>query len=183
MDRRGLRPLPSFSKTTQTESTPQCVTTCWNIHPEFRRDGHRNIYPTSISRRWRRHSFYRVESIKEAQKVECPLIPCLMQTRFDEQSYRKRAQVETVMSMIKRPQGSFCKGKTYWSRCRELHLMALTHNIMILLPMQTFLKSLNVPLFCIRKIQHLPWWNFVTTDASSLFKNKIITHNYPQLGD
>ena len=28
-----------------------------------------------------------------------------------------------------------------------------------------------------RKIQHLPWWNFVTTDASSLFKNKIITHN------
>ena len=65
----------------------------------------------------------------------------LMQTRFDEQSYRKRAQVETVMSMIKRRQGSFCKGKTYWSRCRELHLMALTHNIMILLTMQTFLKS------------------------------------------
>ena len=28
----------------------------------------------------------------------------LMQTRFDEQSYRKRAQVETVMSTIKRPQ-------------------------------------------------------------------------------
>ena len=65
----------------------------------------------------------------------------LMQTRFDEQSYRKRAQVETVMSMIKRRQGSFCKGKTYWSRCHELHLMALTHNIMILLPMQTFLQS------------------------------------------
>ena len=72
----------------------------------------------------------------------------LMQTRFDEQSYRKRAQVETVMSMIKRPQGSFCKGKTYWSRCRELHLMALTHNIMILLPMQTFLQSLCVPFSC-----------------------------------
>ena len=56
----------------------------------------------------------------------------LMQTRFDEQNYRKRAQVETVMSMIKRRQGSFCKGKNYWSRCRELHLIALTHNIMIL---------------------------------------------------
>ena len=74
----------------------------------------------------------------------------LMQTRFDEQSYRKRAQVETVMSMIKRRQGSFCKGKTYWSRCRELHLMALTHNIMILLPMQTFLLSHLVPFSCAR---------------------------------
>ena len=65
----------------------------------------------------------------------------LMQTRFDEECYRKRSQVETVMSMIKRRQGSFCKGKTYWSRCRELHLMVLTHNIMILLPPSTFLQS------------------------------------------
>ena len=56
----------------------------------------------------------------------------LMQTRFDAENYRKRSQVETVMSMIKRRQGSYCKGRTYWSRCRELHLMALTHNIMIL---------------------------------------------------
>ena len=77
MDRRGLRPLRSFSNTTQAVSTLQRVTTRWNIHPAFRRDGHRNIYPTSISRRRRRHGFYRVESIKEAQKVECPLIPCL----------------------------------------------------------------------------------------------------------
>ena len=65
----------------------------------------------------------------------------MMQTRFDEECYRKRSQVETVMSMIKRRQGSFCKGKTYWSRCRELHLMVLTHNIMILLPLSTFLQS------------------------------------------
>ena len=56
----------------------------------------------------------------------------LMQTRFDNVNYRKRSQVETVMSMIKRRQGAYCKGRTYWSRCRELHLMALTHNIMIL---------------------------------------------------
>jgi len=67
----------------------------------------------------------------------------LMQIRFDQETYRKRAQVETVMSMIKRRQGSFCKGKTYWSRCRELHLMALTHNIMILLQTITFLQSLS----------------------------------------
>ena len=56
----------------------------------------------------------------------------LMQTRFDHENYCKRAQVETVMSMIKRRQGAHCKGRTYWSRCRELHLMGLTHNIMIL---------------------------------------------------
>ena len=71
----------------------------------------------------------------------------LMQTRFDEQKYRKRAQVETVMSMIKRRQGSYCKGKTYWSRCRELNLMVLTHNIMILLPTGTFLQSRCVPFY------------------------------------
>ena len=47
----GLRPLRSFSNTTHRTSTLQYVTTRWNIHPEFRRDGHRNIYPTSIS--WR----------------------------------------------------------------------------------------------------------------------------------
>jgi hypothetical protein len=51
------------------------------------------------------------------------------------------AQVETVRSMIERRQGAFCKGKTYWSRCRELHLMVLTPDIMILLLPSTFLQS------------------------------------------
>jgi len=65
----------------------------------------------------------------------------LMQTRFDQANYRKRSQVETVMSMIKRRQGSYCKGRTYWSRCRELHLMALTHNIMILRQTHLFYRA------------------------------------------
>ena len=73
----------------------------------------------------------------------------LMQTRFDEECYRKRAQVETVISMIKRLQGSFCKGKTYCSRCRELHLMVLTHNIMILLPCTLFYRALLTPFNCL----------------------------------
>lgn len=72
----------------------------------------------------------------------------LMQTRIVLEKHRKRAQVETVMSMIKRRQESFCKGKTYRSRCRELSLMVLTHNIMILLPRHTFLHSLCAP-FCL----------------------------------
>ena len=65
----------------------------------------------------------------------------LMQTRFDATRYKKRAQVETVMSMIKRRQGSYCKGKSYWSRCRELTLMVLTHNIMILWQNELFYRA------------------------------------------
>ncbi|MBA2117993.1 hypothetical protein HOV93_52010 [Planctomycetes bacterium FF15] len=41
-------------------------------------------------------------------------------------------QVETEMSMIKRRQGNFVRGKTEPSRDQELHLMVLTHNVMIL---------------------------------------------------
>ena len=55
-----------------------------------------------------------------------------MQTRFDQHTYRHRAQVETTVSMIKRRQGNHLLGKTYWSQTRELRLMVLTHNIMIL---------------------------------------------------
>lgn len=69
----------------------------------------------------------------------------LMQTRFDEENYCKRTQVETVISMIKRRQGSFCKGRTYWSRCRELHLMALTHNVMILWRIEVFHRAVLTP--------------------------------------
>jgi hypothetical protein len=57
----------------------------------------------------------------------------LMQVRFNVVAYRQRAQVETVMSMIKRRQGSHVRAVAYHSQCRDLRLMALTHNVMILL--------------------------------------------------
>lgn len=57
----------------------------------------------------------------------------LMQVRFNAVAYRQRAQVETVMSMLKRRQGAHVRGVTYHSQCRDLRLMALTHNVMILL--------------------------------------------------
>src|SRR6185295_1870807 len=60
----------------------------------------------------------------------------LMKTRFDRKAYRRRSQAETVMSMIKRRQGAHIRGRTYHSQCRDLRLMALTHNIMILRPRQ-----------------------------------------------
>jgi Transposase DDE domain len=46
--------------------------------------------------------------------------------------YGQRWQVETVMSMLKRRQGSAVNGRSHWSRCRDLMLMVVTHNLMIL---------------------------------------------------
>lgn len=65
----------------------------------------------------------------------------LMQVRFNANAYRQRAQVETVMSMIKRRQGQHVRGVTYQSQNRDLRLMVLTHNVMILLPYRCFLQS------------------------------------------
>lgn len=71
----------------------------------------------------------------------------LMQTRFDDEAYRSRPQVETVISMIKRRQGNHAVGTTYWSQCRDLRLKVLTHNVMILLRIQVFYRAV-LPLFC-----------------------------------
>jgi len=67
----------------------------------------------------------------------------LMQTRFDREAYRNRVQVETVMSMIKRRQGSCVRGHKYWSQCRDLRLLALTHNIMILMFAEVFYRAIR----------------------------------------
>ena len=55
-----------------------------------------------------------------------------MQVRFHRRAYRKRSQVETVMSMIKRRQGNHVRGRQHYSHIRDLRLMVLTHNVMIL---------------------------------------------------
>jgi hypothetical protein len=57
----------------------------------------------------------------------------LMKRRFNTRAYPFRAQVETVMSMLKRNLGAALSAKTYQGRCRELMLRVLTHNIMIAL--------------------------------------------------
>jgi Transposase DDE domain len=46
--------------------------------------------------------------------------------------YGQRWQVEAVISMIKRRLGSVVHARTYWSQCRELMLLAVTHNIMLI---------------------------------------------------
>jgi hypothetical protein len=57
----------------------------------------------------------------------------LMKTRFNIKAYRKRPQVETAISMMKRNLGDCLHGRTYQSRRRDMLLMVLTHNIAILL--------------------------------------------------
>ena len=67
----------------------------------------------------------------------------LMRSRLNKSycRYGQRWQVETVYSMIKRRLGSAVSGRTYWSQCRELFLLAITHNVMILYASIAFLQS------------------------------------------
>lgn len=67
-----------------------------------------------------------------------------MKQRFDWDQYHHRSQVETVISMLKRNLGSWVRGVTYWSQCRELFLKALTHNILICY-LRVFYRALPTP--------------------------------------
>lgn len=65
----------------------------------------------------------------------------LMATAFDEETYGQRWQVETVMFMLKHHQGAALTAHRYHTRRREMGLMAVTHNIMILRPIKLFYKA------------------------------------------
>jgi hypothetical protein len=71
----------------------------------------------------------------------------LMKQRFDLPAYRRRSQVETVISMIKRRQGPHVRARSYHSQCRDLRLLVLTHNVMILVLIQVFYRAVLTPLF------------------------------------
>ena len=55
-----------------------------------------------------------------------------MRTDFDKDTYGQRWQVETVFSMIKRNFGCEIRARSYWSQCREMMLLAITHNLAII---------------------------------------------------
>ena len=55
-----------------------------------------------------------------------------MRARIHLTRYGQRWQVETTYSMLKRLLGSALTARTYWAQCREIFLMVLTLNIMIL---------------------------------------------------
>jgi hypothetical protein len=58
----------------------------------------------------------------------------LMKTRFNTKAYRRRVQVETVNSMLKRNFGAALRGRSHYSRCRDMYLRVLTHNIALVPP-------------------------------------------------
>jgi hypothetical protein len=57
-----------------------------------------------------------------------------MKQRLDKDygRYGQRWQAETGFSMFKRRLGSEVHARSYWSQCRELLLMAITYNVMLL---------------------------------------------------
>jgi hypothetical protein len=59
--------------------------------------------------------------------------------------YGQRAQVETTFSMIKRRLTTSVNARHYWSQGRELLLIVLTYNVMLLYAAAGFLQSLRVP--------------------------------------
>jgi len=56
-----------------------------------------------------------------------------MKLRWDSKSYGQRWQVETVFSMIKRNLTDSLSSKEYWSQLREMFLLVITHNLLIVL--------------------------------------------------
>jgi len=55
--------------------------------------------------------------------------------------YGQRWQVETAFSMLKRRLAISVNGHSYWSQCRDLLLLAITYNLMLLYAAGAFLRS------------------------------------------
>jgi len=68
-----------------------------------------------------------------------------MKLHWDRKSYGQRWQAETVFSMIKRNLTDSLGSRDYWSQLREMFLLAITHNLLIILFafQRGFLQSKN----------------------------------------
>ena len=73
----------------------------------------------------------------------------LMQVRFYRETYRRRVQVDTVVSMIKRRLGNQVRARSRWGQVRELALVVPTHNLMILWCSMLFYRAGLIPLICL----------------------------------
>src|SRR5262249_45811810 len=59
--------------------------------------------------------------------------------------YGQRWQAETGFSMIKRRLATAVNGRSYWSQCRDLLLIAIAYNIMLVHVVMAFLQSILIP--------------------------------------
>jgi len=71
-----------------------------------------------------------------------------MKQNFDHKRYGQRWQVETVYSMIKRNLTDALMSRSFHGQCREISLLAITHNLMIVLFVkELFYRAANADLF------------------------------------
>jgi hypothetical protein len=56
-----------------------------------------------------------------------------MALNFPKSEFGKRWHIETCTSMDKRRFGDEIKARKFWSQCRELYIIALVHNIAVLI--------------------------------------------------
>ncbi len=80
----------------------------------------------------------------------------LMQVRFDLETYRKRVQVEPVVSMLKRRLGNHVRARGRWGQVRELALVVLTHNLMIIWCSILFYRDTGSPLSISKVLSSTP---------------------------
>jgi len=90
-----------------------------------------------------------------------------MRTDFNQELYGQRWQVETIFSMIKRNYGSALCGRHYWSQCRDMLLLVLTHNIAIILPVKELFYRAGQVLFLGRLAGILAGKNGATPQISN----------------
>ena len=77
-----------------------------------------------------------------------------MKTHFNHRAYRRRPQVETAISMLKRNFGPSLRGRTHHARRRDMYLRVLTHNISLAL-LWVFYRAGGVPF----PFAHYGWCN------------------------
>ena len=100
-------------------------------------------YDSEANHKWA-HEIYGIKTVIPP-KIGCPTnaLPKKpyrrdMATNFDSTAYRKRWQVETVFSMIKRNLSYSLRSRLERCRISEMFLLAITHNIMILYCIMSF---------------------------------------------
>jgi Transposase DDE domain len=67
-----------------------------------------------------------------------------MRQRLDKHygKYGQRWQVETGISMLKRRLATAVNGRSYWSQCRDLLLIAITYNLMLVTLLWVFYRAI-----------------------------------------
>ena len=70
------------------------------------------------------------------------------QLKRNRNTYGQRWQVETGYSMIKRNLSDELTARSYWPQCRELRLLVITHNILILLIIKVSDRALPTAYSC-----------------------------------